>query len=300
MAEQESTPNIVRPVLVTIEGVQLQSNFAANWDRVKVFQAKPDDLLLATYPKAGTTWITEIVDMINNKGDVEKCMRGPTHERVPFLEFGAPKPLPTGIEQLAITPSPRMIKTHLPYQLVPKSFWEQNCKVIYVARNAKDNVVSYYHFDWICRLEVLPGPWEEYLENFMKGNISYGSWYDHVKKWWENKDRHRILYMFYEDMKKDLRKEVLRIMNFLEKELPEEIIDKIVHHTSFEVMKENPMANYSTVSGAGFLDHKTSHFMRKGSVGDWKNYFTVAQNERFDADYKKKMAGATLKFVDEL
>ncbi|XP_043942208.1 sulfotransferase family cytosolic 1B member 1-like [Protopterus annectens] len=300
MAEQNSTPDFVRPVLVPIEGVQIQSNFAANWDRVKVFQAKPDDLLIATYPKAGTTWVSEIVDLINNKGDTEKCKRAPTHERVAFLEFGAPKPLPIGVEQAAKMPSPRMIKTHLPYQLVPKSFWEQNCKVIYVARNAKDNVVSYYHFDKMNRIQSNPGTWEEYFENFIEGNVSFGSWYDHVKNWWENKDRHRILYMFYEDMKKDLRKEILRVVHFLEKELPDEIIDKIVHHTTFEVMKENPMANYSSLAGAGFLDHKMSHFMRKGSVGDWKNYFTVAQNERFDADYKKKMEGAMLKFVTEL
>lgn len=31
-----------------------------------------------------------------------------------------------------------------------------------------------------------------------------------------------------------------------------------------------------------------------GVIGDWKNYFTVAQNERFDDDYRKNMADTTL------
>lgn len=32
--------------------------------------------------------------------------------------------------------------------------------------------------------------------------VCWGSWYDHVKGWWKAKDQHRILYLFYEDLKK--------------------------------------------------------------------------------------------------
>ncbi|XP_006005983.1 sulfotransferase 1B1-like [Latimeria chalumnae] len=289
----------VRGSLKSVEGVPLLEQIVDNWDKVANFQAQPDDLLIATYPKAGTTWIQEIVDLIYNDGDVEKAKRAPTHVRMPFLEMVPPPPLRSGVENASKMPSPRLIKTHLPFQLVPKSFWEHNCKVVYVARNAKDIVVSYYHFDWMNLAQPEPGPWEGYICKFMECQLGWGSWYDHVRRFWEEKDKHRILYLFFEDMKEDPKREILKVMKFLDKELPEEVVDKIVHHTSFQVMKDNPMANYSSIPDTIF-DWKASTFMRKGEVGDWKNYFTVAQNEVFDEDYKMKMLGTSLKFRSKI
>lgn len=37
-----------------------------------------------------------------------------------------------------------------------------------------------------------------------------------------------------------------------------------------------------------------------GKVGDWKNHFTVAQNEQFDKHYKEKMKNTTLKFQTQI
>lgn len=42
------------------------------------------------------------------------------------------------------------------------------------------------------------------------------------------------------------------------------------------------------------------YFLFLGIAGDWKNYFTVAQNEKFDAIYRKEMSGNTLQFRTEL
>lgn len=57
--------------------------------------------------------------------------------------------------------------------------------------------------------------------------------------------------------------EIKKLLKFLEKDLPEEIVNEILYHSSFNVMKENPSANYSTMKKEE-MDHSVSPFMRKG------------------------------------
>uniref|UniRef100_A0A8C4R423 Sulfotransferase n=1 Tax=Eptatretus burgeri TaxID=7764 RepID=A0A8C4R423_EPTBU len=210
-------------------------------------------------------------DLINCGGDLEYAKRAPIHERIPFFESSPGPDIPE-------MESPRVIKSHLPYQLVPQSFWEQNCKVIYMARNAKDTMVSYYHFDRIQMYQPDPGSWPQYMEKFLTGQVTWGSWWDHVIGWWKNKDKHRILYLFFEDMKENPRREVLKIMDFIGMNLSNEIVDRITEHTSFRVMKDNPMANYTCTI---FIDN---------------NHFTVAQNEEFDTFHQNQMVGTLIPF----
>lgn len=58
-----------------------------------------------------------------------------------------------------------------------------------MARNAKDNAVSYFHFDRMNLTQPEPGPWDGYVDKFMKGQckiklhiicILYKLYYIHV------------------------------------------------------------------------------------------------------------------------
>ncbi|XP_066483142.1 sulfotransferase 1A1-like [Tiliqua scincoides] len=288
----------VRPPLVSIRGVPLIKYFAEMMEEVDGFQAHPDDLLISTYPKSGTTWVSEVIDLICKEGDPQKCREDPIYLRVPFLEFAAPG-VPAGIELLKVLPPPRLIKTHLPVQLLPESFWEKKCKMIYVARNAKDVAVSYYYFYQMAKVHPEPGTWNEFLEKFMAGDVSFGSWYEHVKGWWDKRKEQRMLYLFYEDMKEDPQREIQKVIEFLGRTPDPHLVEKIAHLTSFKEMQQNKMANYTSIP-TSIMDHTVSPFMRKGITGDWKNLFTVAQNEHFDEDYKRQMEGTTLKFRTEI
>uniref|UniRef100_UPI0037E95AF5 cytosolic sulfotransferase 2-like n=1 Tax=Semicossyphus pulcher TaxID=241346 RepID=UPI0037E95AF5 len=284
-----------RPTLFDFHGVPMTKYFTDNWENIQNFQARPDDILIATYPKAGTTWVSYILDLLYfGLTCPERQESIPIQERVPFLEIIIPS-LFTGKDQADQLPTtPRLIKTHLPVQFVPKSFWEQNCRIVYMARNAKDIAVSYFHFGRMNTIQPDPGDWSTFLQNYMEGKVVFGSWFDHVNSWWEKKQTHsKLFYMFYEDMIEDSGREIDRLCSFLGLSPPAEEMQRVVTGVKFDKMKENKMANYTTVP---LMNHKVSPFMRKGKVGDWKNHFTVAQDEVFNEIYKQKMKNPALQF----
>ncbi|XP_067448702.1 cytosolic sulfotransferase 3-like isoform X1 [Thunnus thynnus] len=294
-----------RPELFDFHGVSMTHYFTDNWENIQKFQARPDDILIASYPKAGTTWVSYILDLLYfGQTSPERQTSIPIYTRVPNLEIIVPYLQPgsgsspqifKGTEMAdKLHTSPRLIKTHLPVQFMPKSFWEQNCKIVYVARNAKDSVVSYFHFERMTKINPDPGDWSSYLQRFMEGKMVFGSWYDHVNGWWKKKQTYPNLhYIFYEDLIEDTGREIDKLCCFLGLSPSAEEKERIRGEVQFDNMKKNNMVNHSTYRG---MDFKISSFIRKGKVGDWKNHFTVAQNEEFDEDYMKKMKDPTLQF----
>ncbi|XP_075686960.1 sulfotransferase 1C4-like isoform X2 [Rhinoderma darwinii] len=277
-----------------IQGVALNRAICDIWDTIYNFQARDGDIVVVSYPKSGTTWMQEILDLIVLEGDVEKSLRAPGFIKVPFLELGK--------ASLAVAdsmPTPRLLKSHLPFHLMPPSFWEKDVKIVYVARNPKDCMVSYYYFHKMDQTMADPGTFDNFFSMFLSGNMAWGSWFDHVIGWWKAKDKHKISYVFYEDMIEDPRHEIQKVMRFLDRDLSDDVVQKIRRHTSFSSMKNNPVVNYTTLPES-ILDQSQSSFMRKGIVGDWKNHFLVSQNMMFDKEYNKKMEGSGLSFRTEL
>ncbi|XP_075883144.1 cytosolic sulfotransferase 2-like [Nelusetta ayraudi] len=308
MSADTKKDGLTREVLFDFHGVPMTTNFTDKWDKIQNFQAKPDDILIATYPKAGTTWVSYMLDLLYfGQEPSERETSVAIYDRVPFLERKGLSPgliapsliLYVGVDLANnLKTTPRIIKTHLPIQLLPKSFCEQNSKIVYVARNAKDNAVSYFHMDRMTLTQPDPGDWSCYIQRYMDGQVLYGSWYDHVNGWWKKKQTYPNLhYMFYEDMVEDTGRELDKLCSFLGLSPSAEQKKEILVGVQFDQMKKNNMVNYSKFV---LMDFNVSTFMRKGKVGDWKTHFTVAQNEVFDEHYKTKMKDPTLQFRTEM
>ncbi|XP_070708036.1 sulfotransferase 2B1-like [Pempheris klunzingeri] len=254
------------------------------------FSFRPDDILIATYPKSGTTWMQEIVPLIVSGGDPTSVETLPNWNRTPWLEENQVYTL-----KLEQRPSPRTFSTHFQYGMMPKSFFEVKPRAIYVMRNPKDVFTSSYHYHGMAAFAVNPGPQSEFLQKFLDGKVMFGSWFDHVKSWLGAEEKGHIMYITYEELITDLKDCVARIAQFLEKPLDPEVIEKIADRCLFVNMKKNNMSNYSKVSCEVF-DLKKSEFLRKGIAGDWKNQLTVAESEYFDAVYRDKMKDVKYKF----
>ncbi|XP_046322293.1 sulfotransferase 2B1 [Marmota monax] len=243
-----------------------------------------DDIFIITYPKSGTTWMIEILSLILKNGDPSWIRSVPIWERAPWCE--------TIISAFTLQDqtSPRLLSSHLPIQLFPKAFFSTKAKVIYLSRNPRDVVVSFYHYSKIARQLKDPGTPDQFLENFLKGEVQFGSWFDHIKGWIRMQGRENFLLLTYEELQRDLQGSVQRICEFLGRPLDEEALSSVVAHSTFGAMKANSMSNY-TLLPTSLLDHRQGAFLRKGVCGDWKNHFTVAQSEAFDRVYREQMRG---------
>lgn len=246
------------------------------------FTFKEEDVLILTFPKSGTNWMIEIICLILSKGDTKWIQSVPNWDRSPWLESIS------GYENLKNKEGPRLISSHLPIQLFPKAFFKSKAKMIYIIRNPRDIIVSGYFFWKSTNLVKRPESLEQYFEWFIQGNVPYGSWFDHIRGWLPMRDKENVLILSYEELKRDTRSAVEKICQFLGKKLEPEELSSVVENSSFQVMKENNMSNFSLLKGLHLGD--TGCLLRKGTPGDWKNYFTVAQAEAFDKLFQEKMA----------
>ncbi|KAM8868948.1 amine sulfotransferase-like isoform 2-T4 [Spinachia spinachia] len=235
----------------------------------------------------------QILLLLEAKGDLAAISKHSTKSNadlVPWIEVMG------YIEVFIKARSPRMGVSHLPFSLLPSALSQKKGKVIYVARNPKDVLVSYFHFHKLANMLETPTDFDNFFEKFMSGDVFGSSWFEHIKMCYLHKDNINMLFLTYEEMIKDLHSTVEKIALFLGSELTDEQLADVVKHATFNNMKTIPQANYERVPGY-LLSHHMGRFMRKGTIGDWKNHFTVAQNERFDDTFHKEMAGIPLDFI---
>lgn len=101
-------------------------------------------------------------------------------------------------------------------------------------------------------------------------------------------------------MKHDLPTVVRRTAKFLNKTMSDEQVDKLCDHLSFNNMKTNRAVNLEAILeksyGKSYLEGTDLRFIRKGMIGDWKNYMSDDLSRRFDEWADQHLKGTELSF----
>ncbi|XP_059309695.1 cytosolic sulfotransferase 17-like [Lycium ferocissimum] len=279
-----------------INGVWFVPKFVPSILRVlNEFKPLSNDVILASFPKTGTTWLKSLLFSIINRSSKESLVDNHPHELVPSLEMQVFEkyesyPLVTDND----LDSRRLFSTHIPYQLPGKALDSANCRVVYITRKPKDTLVSMWDFTnkWKAAEK---GSWnlEEAIEKFCSRIFPCVSYYDHVmgfKKASLEKPKN-IFFVTYEDLMMDTKTHVKRLAEFLGCPFDnEEEVEEIVKSCSFDILSSYEV-NKSRDFPSWFQVPYNS-FFRQGVVGDHKNYLDAKTIERIDALTRDKFHAA--------
>ena len=167
--------------------------------RVYQFKVRPDDIWVLTFPKCGTTWtqvehismnasckcktfFQELVWQIVNNVDIKAARKLKLYERTTFIECEGLEKDYKSLDIIEGMPSPRVIKTHLPLEMLPPNLLD-TCKVVFVCRNPKDTCVSFFnHFQTIPGYEVKDSTtFADFAQLWMDGNMEFGNYWFMLK-----------------------------------------------------------------------------------------------------------------------
>ncbi|KAF8663180.1 hypothetical protein HU200_055781 [Digitaria exilis] len=191
------------------------------------------------------------------------------HQCVPFMErlFAA------GEEGAMDTlPSPRLVSTHMHHSILPTSITNNpHCKIIYICRDPKDTLVSFWHF--VKKLS----PKITFAD--------YGPIWDHILGYWNasKASPETVLFLRYEEMLRDPAGNVRKLAMFVGQPFsPAEeesgVVEQIVKLCSIDKLK-------------------SLEVNKRGGKGDWANHMTPDMARHLDAIVEEKLSGSGLSFA---
>lgn len=133
-------------------------------------------------------------------------------------------------------------------------------------------------------------------------SVSFSPYLKHIKEFWERRNEPNILFLKYEDLKTNLRGEIKKVSQFLEKDLSPEQVEILARHLSCENMRSNPSVNYEDVLNmnekrTSVADAYAGHeLIMNGAVGSYKSQMNPELIMKFDNWINQTMENIPLHF----
>uniref|UniRef100_A0ACD5WV69 Uncharacterized protein n=1 Tax=Avena sativa TaxID=4498 RepID=A0ACD5WV69_AVESA len=268
------------------------------------FKPRRDDVILATQPKCGTTWLKALAFTIAGRARLSfsdhPLRTDNSHNLVPFIGVQD-----TGgdLDRLETLPSPRLLSTHLPLSLLPPTISTAGCKVVYLCREPKDAFVSRWHFENKISTGA-PISLEDAFGMFCQGRSPFGPFWDHYLEYWKESlaRPHEVMFLRYEEMVCNPIKVVRELACFLGAPFTQEeeesgVAEQIERFCSFDSLRNLDINKTGGVDSAGGkISLDASALFRKGKVGDWVNHMSKDMGETMDRLVEDKFKGSGLEF----
>ena len=243
------------------------------------YAARAGDVFACAWFKSGTTWLLQMTVQIAFRGaadfdDVHAVVPWPDSPPplkpyiVPLEEDSPRRRSPTG---------QRVIKTHLAFGSVPYS---PDARYIALVRDPKDACVSAYRFLGSMVLGPLAPSVKTWVDCFLDKDFNVVSWAAHLHSYWQERPRPNLLFLTYEEMKRDAHGAVRRIAEFMGVDLTPSELAEVVKRSSFAYMKEhesrfNPGHVVPWGEAGGYM-------MRRGERGSSSELLTAELERRID------------------
>ena len=256
------------------------------------FAFRDDDIVIATWPKSGTTWMQQIVSQLIFRG-----AEGIPIERVSLWVDCLLYP-PELLQALEAQTHRRFVKTHLPLDTL---VFSPKAKYIYVARDGRDYVWSAYNHSTSMKQElqdrarasearppeVTADPVQFFRFWLENGSVIFGDFWLYQQQWWDARGLPNLLLVHYNNLKSDLPGQMRRVADFIGIQIEDELWPVLVEHCTFEYMKKHgatlvPIADSMFQRGA-------DDFIHKGTNGRWRDMLTQEDIDKYERLAKERL-----------
>jgi aryl sulfotransferase len=286
---------------------------SSRWD---AYAPRADDIIVATYPKCGTTWTQRIVDLLIFQSPAPRQFSAAS----PWLDATFFAPVESNLATIEAQTHRRYIKSHMPLDAIPVY---EGVKVIHTARDGRDACVSMHNhmLGFLpvmgariaaeadaqgvpppARLQTPEDPRDFFLQwmataeagpNDPAGELPYCEF---EQTYWNRRREPWLLMVHFNDLKADLEGEMRRIAAFLEIETPEPLLAELAEAARFETMKRQGEEMLPQLRTA--FDNGAERFLNKGVNGRWKDFLTDADLARYEALVKRRLPPALAAWLE--
>lgn len=259
------------------------------------FRPRATDVLITTAPKAGTTWMQQILHQLRSGGDSTFTS---IDDVVPWLERQREgQSWQQILQHFETLPEPRIFKTHCTAQQTPGI---GSAKIILTSRDPRDCCVSFYHHimnltDEARANKKIPCPknFDEHVDMWLE----FAAWYRNVQSWWPYYDQPKVLWLRYQDLKSDLAAGLDQITNFLQWTVTAQQKEDVLKYSSFAWMKAHD-EKFSSQGANDIPVFKPGKFIRQGKVGKYKDLMSPQQEQRIINKAQEMLTAECLNFLE--